>query len=474
MEEEILSKLSSFTLTNEEDEAVKLVAEDFKLSKQECLLSVMGKIITQKGINLGGLRAAMELAWGYPKGLKVMEVGGGIYQFVFGNETDLIRVLAGSPWLFNNQLIVLQRCMEGVKPDGINFSFSPFWIQLRAIPLEFMSTDVGKKMMVGFGEVEDVVMAKLNGNQGRCLRVKVELDIKKPLPRGKKIYTANWEPVLVPFQYEKLPFFCHYCGVVGHDDRACLGKYNDMKAGILKENQYGGWLKASPVKASFRRRAEKRPEYPSAESSADGICFGKAKDYGKDLHNPGNSGEFKSRRRQLLWESAAKIDENKPEGVGQACDNSIVKDPTKPIKEMCASSEPILPLLESPVVDLIKAHSDGSIDSPVELMDEDHLLGKSTKAQNGNAIYLKLGTTALFEGQNSASDTLGKGVKGSARSKGMGPLKTSTTRGYKRKPRLDGKMNLVLWIIAEHLFNPTMPLRILGTMNHRIDKQISA
>ncbi|KAH7855520.1 hypothetical protein Vadar_025770 [Vaccinium darrowii] len=128
MDEEILSKLSSVTLTSEEDEAVELLPEDFKASKLECLLSVMGKIITQKGINLGGLKAAMEIAWGYPKGFKVMEVSGGIYQFVFGVEMDLIRVLAGSPWLFNNQLIVLHRWTKGGQPES--FSYSPFWIQL--------------------------------------------------------------------------------------------------------------------------------------------------------------------------------------------------------------------------------------------------------------------------------------------------------------------------------------------------------
>ncbi|KAG5524447.1 hypothetical protein RHGRI_031191 [Rhododendron griersonianum] len=268
MEEELLQKLSSFVLTNAEEEAVLLDAEDFNVSHQECARSAMGKILTHKGINLGGLKASMDLAWGYPKGLKVMEVGGGIYQFVFGNEMDLVRVIAGGPWLFNNQLIVLQRWEEGVKPDQINFSYSPFWIQLRALPLEFMSVVVGRKMMVGFGDVLEVVMAQLSGNQGRCIRVKVELDITKPIPRGKYVRTADWNPIWVSFRYEKFPHLCHYCGLVGHDDKACMLKYNESKAGIMKVNQYGVWLRASPVKAPFKKKFEGRSEGSPAESSA--------------------------------------------------------------------------------------------------------------------------------------------------------------------------------------------------------------
>lgn len=46
MEEDLLEKLSSFVLTNDEEEAVVLDAEDFNISCQECLRSAMGKVIT--------------------------------------------------------------------------------------------------------------------------------------------------------------------------------------------------------------------------------------------------------------------------------------------------------------------------------------------------------------------------------------------------------------------------------------------
>lgn len=147
--------------------------------------------------------------------------------------------------------------------------------------------------------------------------MKVELDIKKPLPRGKKVYTADWKPIWVSFRYEKLPILYHYCGVVGHDDRACMVKHQDAKDGTVKENQYDGWLKASPTKLPPRRRAEDQPDFSSAESSAERNNFRKADDRGNDLNDQRKSGVFENRKRQLLWDSNKEENGNKISTVGK-------------------------------------------------------------------------------------------------------------------------------------------------------------
>lgn len=378
-------------MTNEEEEAVLLDAEDFNVSHQECARSAMGKILTQKGINLGGLKASMDLAWGYPKGLKVMEIGGGIFQFVFGKEMDLLRVLAGGPWLFNNQLIVLKRWEVGIKPDQINFSYSPFWIQLRALPLEFMSVEVGRKMMVGFGEVLEVVMAQLSGNQGRCVRVKVELDITKPIPRGKHVSSiADWNPIWVSFRYEKFPHLCHYCGLVGHDDKACILKYNEAKAGIMKVNQYGVWLRASPVKAPFKKKFESRSEVSPAESSATRRASHEGtEDYTRDLHNPANSGVFKFGMRRLQWDS------NNVEADIRGV--KVIPNLVSPLK----IGPPIVGQMSGPrnaavvktseiqIEGKEKAQSEGSIRSPKDIMEDDCEVVEGSKKRSSGRGYKK-------------------------------------------------------------------------------------
>ena len=44
---------------------------------------------------------------------------------------------------------------------------------------------------------------------GDFLKVRVEVDVSKPLYRGKKVIMDDEEEVWVAFQYEKLPNFCY-------------------------------------------------------------------------------------------------------------------------------------------------------------------------------------------------------------------------------------------------------------------------
>ncbi|KAH7841773.1 hypothetical protein Vadar_034198 [Vaccinium darrowii] len=352
MEEEIINKLAAFDLTKEEEEVVLLSSEDFKTTKDECLLSALGKIITHKPINLGGLKSAMELAWGFPKGFKVMEVGGGVFQFVFGSETDLLRVLAGSPWLYNNHLVVLHRWIEDerIKPEKLAFDFSPFWIQLRDLPLEFMSVDVGRRMMSGLGEVQEIMVAQLNGNRGRCIRVKVELDIRKPLPRGKK--------------------------------------------GVVKENQYGAWLKASPVKFSGRQRSERKSEFSAAASSSDGVDKGRSENHAGHSNLLGKEGFLKigkelTRSVSLgLVVGSAGLDD-----VGQI-KGLRLEGPGIGISDGPTANEPKIIGDHNIVAQVLtdgggKAHSVGSNNEPIEQMMEDQSvkLGPPSKHVTSETIH---------------------------------------------------------------------------------------
>ncbi|MBA0737072.1 hypothetical protein Gogos_010552 [Gossypium gossypioides] len=53
------------------------------------------------------------------------------------------------------------------------------------------------------------------------LRIRVQLDVRKPLKRRKKIVFAYGNHTYVSFKYEKLTLFCFYCGHLGYGDSFC-------------------------------------------------------------------------------------------------------------------------------------------------------------------------------------------------------------------------------------------------------------
>lgn len=56
---------------------------------------------------------------------------------------------------------------------------------------------------------------------GTFLCVRVEVDISKPLCRGRKVGIIEDSEIWVAFKYEKLPNFCYWCGMVSHTDKDC-------------------------------------------------------------------------------------------------------------------------------------------------------------------------------------------------------------------------------------------------------------
>ena len=95
----------------------------------------------------------------------------------------------------------------------------------------------------------------------------MSLPITKPLWRGGFIASSDDQRTWVRFKYERLPIFCHFCGLLGHDLHHCASHYAMEKNGGQVEYQYGDWLKAlggCPKSSSTR-------ETNPASSSSDGL-----------------------------------------------------------------------------------------------------------------------------------------------------------------------------------------------------------
>ena len=75
--------------------------------------------------------------------------------------------------------------------------------------------------------------------------VRVQVDITKPLGRGRKIGLSDGEESQVSFKYECLPNLCYWCGNLTHQDRDC--SLWQRRKGTLKEGdqQFGSWLRAA-------------------------------------------------------------------------------------------------------------------------------------------------------------------------------------------------------------------------------------
>lgn len=105
-----------------------------------------------------------------------------------------------------------------------------------------MSKEAGAKIGKIFLKVSEVLIPETGNSRGRYIKVLVIVNLEKPLLRGANIKLNN-EVCWVDFKYEQIATFCYYCGRVGHSNRFCSSKREDLRRNGLKEGQYRECLK---------------------------------------------------------------------------------------------------------------------------------------------------------------------------------------------------------------------------------------
>jgi hypothetical protein len=175
-------------------------------------------------------------------------LGDNLFLIEFDKIRDKEKVLEGRPWAFEGSLFLTEDYVEISQPTDYPFDKAAFWVQMINLPLVCMGRDIGMKIGEMMGTVEAVDRDGDKMGWGAYLCVKIQMDITKPLPWGRKL-NIEGKVMWVTFKYERLPKFCFHCGVLNHGKTGC-SKKSELRHPEANP-QYGPWLKAnSPTRIS--------------------------------------------------------------------------------------------------------------------------------------------------------------------------------------------------------------------------------
>lgn len=69
------------------------------------------------------------------------------------------------------------------------------------------------------------------------MRIRVDINPLQPLMRGLNLKLENGRVKWIDFRYEKLPYFCYNCGLIGHRYRDCeillVANETDSDSGLI-------------------------------------------------------------------------------------------------------------------------------------------------------------------------------------------------------------------------------------------------
>lgn len=234
---------ASLTLSEEEDGGMIIDEGDIKDAYEDYKFVLVGRLMTEKPIKFNVLKDTIAAIWRPGKGLNIKEANPNLFLFQFFHEVDINRVMEDGPWAFEQSLLVLRRLKPSESPFEVPLTQTEFWVQAHKLPAGFFTEKIAKAIGNSLGTFVRADKKNFDGTWKTFLRVRVLMDVTKPLRRKMKMKREGGDWFWIEFKYERLPNFCFLCGVLGNTERFCHKLFEG--ANDETERPYGPWIRAT-------------------------------------------------------------------------------------------------------------------------------------------------------------------------------------------------------------------------------------
>ncbi len=260
-----------FSLFENEGNLVDLVSTGDQ--PKSCLAA---KFLTRRTLNAESVARTFKPLWRTDHGFTIRDMNDNTLVFVFEDETDRERVMQGEPWAYDKHLVVFQRIEDDEAIAEVDFKYTSFWVQLHGIPIRRMNHEAATILGSSLGKIAHVSEGGEAIGGGQAMRIRVSVDITKPLCRGRRAKLEKDKETWISFKYERLPNFCYWCGLLTHTDKDCHFWLRNQDTLRMEDQQFGAWLRASndrpwrkteiKVEGIIRKPPPKYPNQPPSPS----------------------------------------------------------------------------------------------------------------------------------------------------------------------------------------------------------------
>lgn len=227
--------LKRLELQDEEDDDLNF-DEEFPEATPEAEFMAICRVHTPRPFSRESFYTHMRAAWSLAQDANFKPVGKNLFVLTVNRLGDWKRVTEQGPWLFRDNGGLIEPYDGFQKLDLVVLDKISVWIQLQNLLPGYRKKEVLEAWCKRVGKVLHVNLTPRG--DGKSVRVRVRLDVNKPLTRFLSI-TKNAEKVFYQVYYEKIPKFCFVCGLHGHTYLEHGNGKHDPK-----DMDWGEWLLA--------------------------------------------------------------------------------------------------------------------------------------------------------------------------------------------------------------------------------------
>lgn len=155
--EELINEWRKFSLREVEKEA--FISIEAKVAKEvtdqvnHCLI---GKLLSNRAITVSAIKNAMNGAWKTRQKFEIEVAGKNMFAFKFQSQEDRDWVFNNGPWMFDKNLVILEKPRVNQRISELGFNKTAFWLRLINIPVGFQNRYMAEKIGNKIGEFVEV------------------------------------------------------------------------------------------------------------------------------------------------------------------------------------------------------------------------------------------------------------------------------------------------------------------------------
>lgn len=199
-------------------------------------ISLLIRACNPRKKNLRAITCFFPRLWGLDNVVSGRVVDNGRAQFLFPTNEALQLVLRRGPWSFNEWMVVMEPWVPNLSEQSP--TTLDFWIQIRDIPIQYLSIQMLNFIAEMLGHVIETDEAGFGGSSisGRVL---IRWQIDRPLV-FERAFQFGFESVTISFRYEKLRNYCFRCHSLQHGIEECEIPEDDAAMGHQEPDDEDG------------------------------------------------------------------------------------------------------------------------------------------------------------------------------------------------------------------------------------------
>uniref|UniRef100_A0A1J3CNP3 DUF4283 domain-containing protein n=1 Tax=Noccaea caerulescens TaxID=107243 RepID=A0A1J3CNP3_NOCCA len=234
----------AMSLDEEEDLPFNIPDRPEYSSYERNELSLIGRTLNPDRQKMKNLLLDMPRKWQMYGKVRGVALSSEKFQFIFDSERDLIEILERGVHTYNEWALAIERWVEQPAEDFLQFI--PLWMQIWKLPLNHRTVRTILDLGDMVGQVTEVAFDPDLPQLQPYVRVKILLDISRPLRRGKVLNLPDGGSTTVEFDYERVQKRCYGCQHLTHEKEVC--PFLLKKRQVLEGIRHPGLVKEQVVK----------------------------------------------------------------------------------------------------------------------------------------------------------------------------------------------------------------------------------